>query len=324
MSGAEFQNGGDALLVTVRDIDTSVVGVRRVRLERIDAQAAPSWTPGTHIDLELPNGLVRQYSLCGDLDETEFLEIAVLLEDESRGGSSYMHNALRVGDELRITGMRNHFNFDAAIERAVLIAGGIGITPLLSMIAALSERGVPWSLHYAGRSRDRMAYLQELTERYGERVVTYISSEGPRLDLAAMAASAGGGTVFYACGPDRMLVDVEAIVGPVAADRLRVERFRPREEAGATVSAAFTVELAESGVEVEVPSDRSILDVVREAGVDVPSSCEEGTCGTCETTVLEGDPDHRDSVLSELEREVGDCMMICVSRSCGRKIVLDL
>ncbi|PRI10411.1 hypothetical protein B4915_12105 [Leucobacter massiliensis] len=312
------------MLVSVSAIDAPAAGVRRLRLVRADGGALPRWTPGAHLELRLPNGLLRQYSLCGDPAETGFLELAVLLEERSRGGSAYVHGELRPGDELPVTGLRSHFGFDPDAPEAVLIAGGIGITPLLPMIAVLSERGVPWTLHYAGRRRERMAYLGELTRQHGDRVRAYVSEEGGRLDLAAVAAEAGERAAVYACGPERLLADVEAVVGPVAGERLRVERFRPREAEPGGVDEAFTVELVESGIEVEVPPDRSILEVVREAGVDVPSSCEEGTCGTCETPVIDGEPDHRDSVLSELEREMGGTMMICVSRSCGRRLVIEL
>ncbi|UOQ57456.1 PDR/VanB family oxidoreductase [Leucobacter allii] len=311
-------------LVSVERIDSPADGVRRVRLAPADGSALPAWSPGAHVELQLPNGLVRQYSLCGDPRDTRGWELAVLREEESRGGSAFLHEELGIGDELLVTAVRDHFGFAVDAPAVVLIAGGIGITPLLPMIVALEDRGVPWTLHYAGRRRERMVALPSLLLRHADRVRVYVSEEGARLDLASVVAEAGERAVFYACGPERLLADVESVVGAAAADRLRLERFRPREAAPGTVDEAFTVELAETGVEVEVPPGRSILEAVRSAGADVASSCEEGTCGSCETVVLDGRPDHRDSVLSELERELGETMMICVSRACGTRLVLEL
>lgn len=312
------------MLVTVVRADMPAVGVRRLRLARPGGEDVPRWEPGAHIELRLPNGLVRQYSLCGDPSERDHLEFAVLLEAESRGGSAYLHNELLPGAELYVSDVRTHFDFEDHAPEVVLIAGGIGITPLLPMIEALNERGARWTLHYAGKSRSRMAFLDELRERHGDQVQVYVSEEGDRLDLRGAAAAAGPEAMFYACGPDRLLTDVEAVLQPLAGNRLRVERFRPRGLPADVIEEAFTVELVDSGIEVLVPPHRSILDVVRDAGVDVPSSCEEGTCGTCETPVLDGEPDHRDSVLSELERTMGETMMICVSRACGKRLTLEL
>src|SRR5699024_5515137 len=203
------------------------------------------------------------------------------------------------------------------------IAGGIGITPLLPMIDWVQARGLPWKLHYAGRSADSMAFAQDLTERFGDRVELYSTEHGKRMDLSQLALAIPDGAGVYCCGPGRLLVAVDEQISPQVGGQLHVARSRPR-PLDTTDSSDILVELADSGFTVEVPADRSILEVVREGGVDIESSCEEGTCGTCETEVLDGEPDHRDSVLSDVEREMGEQTMICVSRACDRQLVLDL
>jgi len=295
--------------------------VLEIRLRRADHAELLPWTPGAHIDVHLDNGLVRQYSLCGDPAERNTWTIASLRDPQSRGGSNRLHQ-LEPGDALEVRGPRNHFPL-AEDDAFVFIAGGIGITPLLPMIEWVQMRGLPWKLHYAGRSTDSMAFAQDLTERFGDRVELYSSEHGKRMDLSHLARAIPDGAGVYCCGPERLLVAVEEQVSPQLGGHLHVERFRPR-ELDTSDSSDISVELAESGFTVEVPADRSILEVVREAGVVIESSCEEGTCGTCETEVLDGEPDHRDSVLSDFEREMDETMMICVSRACGRHLVLDL
>lgn len=290
-------------------------GVVRLTLRAPGGEPLPPWEPGAHLDLLLPGG-VRQYSLCGDPDDTSAYAVAVLREPDGRGGSAYVHDSLSAGDPVRVDGPRNHFALVDA-ERYLFIAGGIGITPILPMLDRVARAGRDWQLVYGGRTRASMAFTEELT-RHGDRVTLRPQDEHGLLDLPTLLAAAEPGTAVYCCGPEPLLAAVEAL-GP--AD-LHVERFTPREDN--EPRTAFEVELAGSGRVLPVPADRSILDVVEEAGVTVLSSCREGTCGTCETGVLGGTPDHRDSVLTADERLENEVMMLCVSRACTPRLVLDL
>lgn len=294
---------------------TAADGVDLFELAPVD-RALPRWQPGAHIDVILPGGDARQYSLCGPLGAGTFT-IGVLREDDGRGGSVWMHS-LAVGDTLRIAGPRNHFEFTP--ERGtnyVFIAGGIGITPISAMMQSAAAAGVSHSLHYAGRSRSTMALLESLP---GE-VTAYPADEGLRLDLAALFASLPPFTTTFCCGPARL---IEAVEAAARGRQLRVERFEPKELGEPLLAEPFEVELAYSGLELTVPPSRTILDVVEEAGVLVLSSCREGTCGTCETRVMFGEIDHRDSILTPDEQDAQDVMYICVSRSAGPKLTLEL
>jgi ferredoxin-NADP reductase len=288
------------------------------------APALPSWTAGAHIDLVLPDGEARQYSLSGDPapGASSTYRIGVLREDGGRGGSAWVHDELRVGDVVPIAGPRNHFEFEPRHGTSyVLVAGGIGITAIASMAAAAARAGVEYRIEYAGRSRAHMALLDELAARHGSRLHVYASDEGSRLDLDALFADLPPFTTTYCCGPARLL---DAIEVASRGRQLVVERFAPKEVGAPVLQEAFEVELAATGVTVTVPPDRSILDVAEEAGALVLSSCREGTCGTCETTVLSGRVDHRDSILTPDEQEHGDVMYVCVSRAAGPRLVLDL
>jgi ferredoxin-NADP reductase len=282
----------------------------------------PRWRPGAHVDLILEPGMARQYSLCGDPADRGQWRIAVLREPAGRGGSAYVHDKLTEGTVLRADGPRNHFPLLPA-RRYLFVAGGIGITPLLPMIAAADAAGAGWSLTYGGRSRRSMAFAGELTARYPGRVAIQPQDETGLLDLDALLATPEPGTLVYCCGPEPLLAAVEERCAGWPAGALRVERFAPRPDRGGPGSA-FTVELARSAVSLSVAADCSILRSLEAAGIQVLSSCTEGTCGTCETAVLAGLPDHRDSVLSPAEQAANDVMMICVSRSRTPKLVLDL
>ncbi|MFE9448394.1 PDR/VanB family oxidoreductase [Streptomyces sp. NPDC006739] len=278
----------------------------------------PAWEPGAHVDLVLGPGLERQYSLCGDPGDRARWRVAVLREPDGRGGSAHVHEELRQGDKVRVRGPRNHFPLRPAPAYR-FVAGGIGITPILPMLAAAEAAGAEWTLLYGGRTRGSMAFTEELA-RYGDRVTLAPQDETGLLDLAAVLDGLPDGTLVYCCGPGPLL---DAVEERCPAGALRLERFQPktRQDAGGT---EFEVELARSGRTLTVAPGVSVLDTVRAAGVEVLYSCTEGTCGTCETDVLEGAPDHRDSVLTEEERAAGDTMMICVSRCRGARLVLDL
>jgi ferredoxin-NADP reductase len=281
----------------------------------------PDWTPGSHVDLVLPTGLTRQYSLCGDRWDAHTYRVGVLREPRSRGGSAYVHEELAVGDLVGIGGPRNTFPMVPA-PGYLFVAGGIGITPILPMLRQAEAVGADWRLLYGGRTRGSMAFLAELAD-YGDRVDVVPQDECGLLDLAGFLGAPRPDVRVYCCGPAPLLAALESATEDWPRHAVRTERFVA--EAGAPVrSTAFDVELARTGAVVTVHPGRSVLDAVQEVGVDVLSSCRQGTCGTCETGVLAGTPDHRDSVLEDHERAAGDCMLLCVSRSCSDRLVLDL
>jgi ferredoxin-NADP reductase len=279
----------------------------------------PGWAPGAHVDVVLPDGSARQYSLCGDPAVAGEWRIAVLREPDGRGGSAFVHS-VAAGDTVRVRGPRNHFPLVPA-ARYLFVAGGIGITPILPMLAAAEAAGAAWELVYGGRTRTSMAFVEQLTDR---RVAIRPQDEYGLLDLDALLATPRSGTLVYCCGPEPLLAAVEARCAGWPAGSLHVERFTAKPLTEPVLAGAFEVELARTGLTLTVPPERSVLDVVEEAGVAVLSSCSEGTCGTCETAVLDGEPDHRDSVLTTEEQAANDCMMICVSRARCPKLVLDL
>ena len=293
-------------------------GVLALTLRHPLGEELPAWEPGAHVDVVLGPELERQYSLCGDPADRSAWRIAVLREPDGRGGSAHVHEQLGQGDKLRVRGPRNHFRLESA-PRYRFIAGGIGITPILPMLAAAEAAGAEWTLLYGGRTRNSIAFTEELG-RYGDRVTVAPQDETGLLDLASVLDAIPDGTLVYCCGPGPLL---DAVEERCPAERLRVERFSPKAQQLGE-NSAFEVELAQSGRTVTVTPDVSVLDAVRAAGVEVLFSCTEGTCGTCETDVLEGTPDHRDSVLTDEEREAGETMMICVSRCRGGRLVLDL
>lgn len=291
-------------------------------LASVDGVALPGWEPGAHVDLEVAPGTERQYSLVTTTPDGHW-RVAVLREASGRGGSVAVHDTLRVGDEVLVGGPRNHFGFDPD-RPAVFVAGGIGITPIRAMIAAADTAGTPWELHYAGRTRDRMAFADELVVAHPDRVALAVADDGTRIDVAALLAVPRD-AVVYCCGPRRLMDAVETAAAHWPAGSVRVERF----ESAADIDApgeSFEVELTLTGVTVTVPSDRTLLEVAEDAGAFVLSSCREGTCGTCETLVLDGAIDHRDTVLSPAEQADDRTMMVCVSRArrgCPR-LVLEL
>jgi len=291
------------LTVRVTRKETLADGVVGLTLSGV---ALPAWEPGAHIDLHLPGGLVRQYSLCGAAGSWR---IAVLREPDGRGGSAAVHDLVAVGDTLAASEPRNHFPLVDA-SRYLFLAGGIGITPILPMVASVARRGRLWHLAYGGRS---LAFRDELPT---EHVTLY---ENRPLDLSRFPVAEG--TAVYCCGPPSLLAAVESLARDWPPGTLHVERFTPL---AVGPGEPFEVELASSGLTLTVPADQSVLATLRAAGLSVLSSCEEGTCGTCETGVLDGVPDHRDIVLTPAEREVGDIMMICVSRARTPRLVLDI
>lgn len=300
-------------------------GVVTLTLAHPDGERLPDWAPGAHVDLLLPGG-TRQYSLCGDRWDAHTYRVGVLREPAGRGGSAHVHDGLAEGDLLAVGGPRNHFGLVPA-ARYLFLAGGIGITPLLPMVRQAALLGADWRLLYGGRSRATMGFLDELAE-HGDRVEVVPQDEHGLLDLDAALARLGDVEAtdarVYACGPPALLDAVESRCAGWAPGRLRTERFVAAEQGAPVRDTAFEVELARAGRTVTVDPRTSVLDAVAGAGVAVLSSCRSGTCGTCETTVLGGRPDHRDSLLDDAERAAGDVMFVCVSRSCDDRLVLDL
>ncbi|WP_137994729.1 PDR/VanB family oxidoreductase [Streptomyces vilmorinianum] len=290
-------------------------GVIQLRLE---GTGLPAWQPGAHVDLVLPSGLVRQYSLCGDPADTDTYTVATRLierEQGGRGGSREVHEQLHEGTEIEIRGPRNRFPLVDA-PAYVFVAGGIGITPVLPMLRAAEAAGADWRLLYCGRSRATMPYLDGIGKLAGDRasVVTEDESGLPELGfLAELPAD----TAVYCCGPDGLMDAVTAAMPEGRTPHL--ERFSPAAPAG---GGAFEVELRRSGRTVTVAADESVLAAVRAEVPGVSYSCEQGFCGTCQQRVLEGEIDHRDELLTDAER--GDSMLICVSRCAGERLVLDL
>lgn len=297
-------------------------GVKSLHLVPKDNILLPEWEPGAHIDLMLRSGRVRQYSLCGYADPCKY-EIAVLREEDGRGGSAEIHDEVSVGDELQILGLRNRFQLRDATSY-IFVAGGIGITPIIAMIREAESRMISWRLAYGGRTRESMAFLPELAA-YGNRVHLYPADECGLIDLATELAPESGALV-YCCGPRPLLEAVASHCDQLwPPGVLNIERFsggRAVESVPPGVQA-FEIQLGEEGPVLEVDQDKSVLETLLEAGADPLYSCEEGTCGSCEIQVLAGEPDHRDSLLTESERDSGK-MLICVSRCRGQRLVLDL
>jgi ferredoxin-NADP reductase len=312
----------DRLVVTGKS--PAAEGVAVLELARPDGRRLPDWTPVAHIDVTLANGETRQYSLCGDRWDAYRYRVAVLREVDGRGGSAYVHDELAAGDPVTLGGPRNNFAMVPS-ARYVFVAGGIGITPLLPMITQAERVGAEWTLLYGGRRRASMAFLDDLAP-YGDRVHVVPQDEAGLLPLASWLGEPRTDTVVYCCGPAPLLAAVEQTVAAAgwAPHRLRTERFTATEVAAPVRDAPFTVELTRTGTTVTVTPQISVLAAARDAGATTLSSCEKGTCGTCETTVLGGVPDHRDSILADHERAAGDCMFPCVSRSCTDRLVLDL
>jgi ferredoxin-NADP reductase len=275
------------------------------------------------VDLELPGGLTRQYSLCGDPADRTTWRIGVLREPEGRGGSELVHDKLHEGELIDVRGPRNHFELISS-PRYLFVAGGIGITPILAMITAAERAGADWELHYGGRSRRSMAFLESLEEVTGNKVTLHPQDEVGLIDLERILGTPRPDTLVYCCGPEPLLNAVEQRCAAWPTGALHVERFAPKDVGAPVLTGSFEVELATTGLTLTVPPERSILDVVEEAGVSVLSSCQEGTCGTCETPVLAGQVDHRDSLLTPEEQAANDTMFICVSRAACPRLVLDL
>lgn len=311
----------DDVKMTVAGKESLADGVVRLTLE-CDREI-PAWGPGAHIDLVLGDDLIRQYSLCGAPHDHSRLQVAVLREPEGRGGSRQIHDTLAVGDQIGVRGPRNNFPQVEAPE-FLFVGGGIGITPLIPMIDEVRAQGTPWALLYGGRTRSSMAFVDELEARDPVAVQIRPQDEFGLLDLGASLDALPSGAAVYCCGPEPLLQAIEAAVAERPHLDLHVERFVAREQDPGTVDTDFEVELHLSGQVLQVAATDTLLATLTKAGVDLDFSCQEGTCGTCETNVIEGIPDHRDSLLTDDEKAANDVMFPCVSRCLSRRLVLDL
>ena len=317
------------LTLLVRQMRWESDGVMWVMLEDVGGAPLPEWQPGAHLDLHLPAALVRQYSLCGDPGDRRGYRIAVLREPQGRGGSAAVHDKLHPGMVIAARGPRNNFALRPA-SRYAFVAGGIGITPILGMLRQAQQAGTPWTLVYGGRSRATMAFVDEVRTAAEHsaglgRVTISPQDEVGLLPLAELFAEPTPDTLIYCCGPEPLLAAVDAATTHWPTNSLVVERFTPLPVArDSSADTTFDVVAASSGISVEVGPGQSIVQALEAVGVYPSTSCEEGICGTCETTILDGVAEHRDSLLSDEERAAGRTLMICVSRCVGRRLVLDL
>jgi tetrachlorobenzoquinone reductase len=301
--------------------DTNVYTFRRP-----DGGRLPRYTPGAHIDIHLPNGLMRQFSLVTPQPDPENYVVGIKLDAASRGGSRYIFDELRVGHKLKISAPRNNFPLVESAEHVVLFAGGIGITPIWCMVQELAAQNRSFKLYYSCRSRPDMAFLSALQKLPAESVQLHFDDEagGKFLDIAGIVNAAPAHTHFYCCGPNPMLAAFEAAAASRPRAEVHLEYFTPKAEIESKTLGGFWVELARSGEEYFIPEGRKVLEVLFEAGVDVDYSCELGICGECITRVISGIPVHHDSVLSEEEQATNEKVMICCCGCASERLVLDM
>jgi ferredoxin-NADP reductase len=316
------QNDFPLIDVRLTAIKYAARDINIYEFSRPDHLNLPAARPGAHVDLYLPNGLVRQYSVFApDSTQTRYA-LAIKREAISRGGSHYIFDELKAGTLLRISEPINRFPLDDNAAHSILIAGGIGITPIWAMAQELRANNRSWVLHYACRSRSDMAFHDPLKRLANARLYFGNGETSAALDLESIVNQAPRHAHLYCCGPARMLNSFEDVTSHWPSDQVHLERFAAKEKA--SLEGGFVVELARSGGEFTIPPNKSILAVLRDAGVDIPYSCEDGVCGACETSVISGIPDHRDSVLSKAERESSKTMMICCGGCRDGRLVLDL
>lgn len=297
-------------------------GVVTIRLGAPSGEKLPLWEPGAHIDVLVGNGIERQYSLCSHF-HADTWRIAILREPNSRGGSSYIHESVQVGDMVKTRGPRNHFPLVDAPDY-LFIGGGIGVTPMVPMLGeVLFDKAVPWRFYYGGRTRTSMAFRDRL-EALG--AVIWPEDEKGLLPLEEIIGECGPDTAVYCCGPEPLIAAVEATCARLGRAEPHVERFAAKviDTSGDQGDHEFTVVLASSGAEYTVPRDKTIIEVFAENDIPIMTSCTEGVCGTCETKVISGEIAHRDSLLSQEEQDEGVFMMVCVSRCKGDRLVLDM
>ena len=315
----------EARLVKIEDVARDT---KTYTFQRVDGGKLPAYKPGAHIDLHLPNGLMRQFSLVVPVSDPDSYTVGVKRDENSRGGSRYMIEQMKVGDQIKISAPRNNFPLVENAEHVVLFAGGIGVTPIWCMAQELEAQGRSWKIHYACRSQADMAFMNNLKKLDPNKVHLHFDDEadGKVMDLAAAIAEAPANAHFYCCGPNPMLKAFETAAASRPRANVHIEYFTPKDDAAATGAdiGGFWVELARSGEEYFIPPGKKVLEVLFDAGVDVDYSCELGICGACETRVISGTPIHHDSVMSEEEQASNEKVMICCCGCATERLVLDM
>lgn len=311
--------------VQVAEVWDCAKDVRAMRLEAIDDHVLPTGQPGAHIDVALPNGLIRQYSLINGPGETDAYILGVKRTPDSEGGSQTIHEVVNVGDVLAVSLPRNNFPLRRDRDRTVFVAGGIGITPLLAMAQTLTHYSLPSELHYFVSGDEDVAFRDRIDALENVRIIPGLNPGETGSEIEKILATLDG-TDFqlYVCGPPPMLdvVREKAAAGGVPSERVSFEYFRNDQDIDD--SSEFEIVLARSVMNLTVKPGKTILQTLRAAGVTMASSCEQGACGTCQVTVIDGEPDHQDVYLSDAEKESGHCMMTCVSRAKSPSLTLDL
>ncbi|MGY0219575.1 PDR/VanB family oxidoreductase [Endozoicomonadaceae bacterium StTr2] len=316
----------NVIQVSVSDVEQLTDSIKSYILTPVAEEKLPAFTAGAHIDLLLENGLSRQYSLCSDPADTGSYQIAVLREKNSRGGSEYIHQHLKPGSQLTIHPPRNHFQLEESAPHYLLIAGGIGITPIMLMARRLKALEKSFKLHYLARTEQQAAFADLLKQELGDQCQCHFTLGQPqnRINLEQLVADQPPETHLYTCGSEPLLQSILAAASLRQDIRVHFERFAAAETTEAVENKAFEVELASSGEVLEVTPDQSILEVLRSRGHEVETMCEEGLCGSCEVGLLAGEADHRDSVLTEDEQQEQSVLMVCCSRAKSPRLKLDI
>jgi len=316
------------LKVRVARKEVEAADICTFELVRADGGALPPFSAGSHIDVSLPNRITRQYSLCNDPAESHRYLIGVLKDPSSRGGSKAIHELVKVGDVVEISTPKNHFPLAHEAKRSLLLAGGIGVTPILCMAERLATVGADFEMHYCTRSRDRTAFLDRIQRSSFVRRVQFHfdeCSDDQRLDIAVLLAEPNAGTHLYVCGPKGFMDAVLSNARRQGWEESHLHyEFFAAEPVKSGADGSFEVMLSSSGKVVVVPKDKTVVEALAAAGTNVEISCEQGVCGTCLTRVLEGEPDHRDLYLSPEERAANDQFLPCCSRAKSARLVLDL
>ncbi len=315
----------EARLAKIEDVARDT---KTYTFQRVDGGKLPAYKPGAHIDLHLPNGLMRQFSLVVPISDPDSYTVGVKRDENSRGGSRYIIEQMKIGDQIKISAPRNNFPLVEDADHVVLFAGGIGVTPIWCMAQELEAQGRSWKIHYACRSQADMAFMSNLKKLDPNKVHLHFDDEtdGKVMDLAAAIAEAPANAHFYCCGPNPMLKAFEAAAASRPRANVHIEYFTPKEDLAAEGSdiGGFWVELARSGEEYFIPPGKKVLEVLFDAGVDVDYSCELGICGACETRVISGTVVHHDSVMSEEEQASNEKAMICCCGCTSERLVLDM
>lgn len=312
--------------VLINAIKDQALNIKTYELVSPDGASLPPFTPGAHIDFFLPNKLIRQYSLSNSAEEKNRYVVGIQKEEQGRGGSRLIHDQFKVGDEIEISSPRNHFQLDETAQRYKLIAGGIGITPIMSMARRLKAIGKPFQLYYACRNEQRAAFIEELksTELSKHVVLSYDDVHGP-LNTLALFGRPEPNVQIYCCGPSGLMDAVKSATSSWPEGSVRFEHFSTSEDTGPQEDDdSFEVIIQSTGRVFKIPADKSILSVLEENGIFIEHACCEGICGTCETGLIDGEADHRDMILTEAEKQENKQIMICCSRAKTSPLTLDL